>query len=576
MSAEVGGQLETLPSRRSLYRADYWRIAVLLIVAAAVHGWLVANTAVTARDSLGYARIALNISDPNAGKEPGPPRQRMQIIRESIHPPGYPIVVWLTDKVLRKTCDLPVEERVLLATQLVNATAAVLLVVPLYLMGRILFGRNVGFGASLLFQVLPVPARVTSDGLSEGLYLLLVSVAVLFGVRAARRPTVGMFLLCGLMTGTSYLVRPEGLLVVVAVGAVVIVAGFFRYWPRDLALGRLIALGVGVALIAVPYMLLIGKITNKTTGDYLLKWESRIPPLFKGAPVDAKVDDGITTGPLFAEFWNPVKHAGQNRTLWAFTAVGKEIGKSLHYILVLFVLIGLIARRQQLFLPDFGFWIVIALGSLNLLLLIYLASRIGYISERHTILFVMLSCLIAASGIGPTTRAFQQIPALGRIIVYPPGAPATLLLILVASALPYTLKQLHANREGHKYVGRWLAQETRAGRMQAGDFLKDPLSWAEWYAGRTLYNPPRFHNRPNYVWVIWEHGKGSPHSRLPLWDEAGRLVQGLQPVYRWPENAPEEGPAVEVYKVPFEQAEPLSVAIMPDPPPAAPPPPSRP
>ena len=56
----------------------------------------------------------------------------------------------------------------------------------MYLIGRILFGRNVGFAAALLFQVLPVPARVTSDGLSEGVYLLAVAVAILLGVRAVR------------------------------------------------------------------------------------------------------------------------------------------------------------------------------------------------------------------------------------------------------------------------------------------------------------------------------------------------------------------------------------------------------
>ena len=105
---------------------------------------------------------------------------------------------------------------------------------------------------------------------------------------------------------------------------------------------------------------------------------------------------------------------------------------------------------------------------------------------------------------------------------------------------------MHAHREGHKHAGRWLA--AHAG---ADDWVQDPLAWAEWYAGRTLYHPPRYDTRPEYVWVVLEKGKGSPHSRLPQWDEAKQRAAGRTPVYRWPENAPEAGPAVEVFQVPF-------------------------
>ena len=43
------------------------------------------------------------------------------------------------------------------------AIAGILLVFPSYLIGRMLFGRSVGFAAAPLFQVLPVPAHVTTS-----------------------------------------------------------------------------------------------------------------------------------------------------------------------------------------------------------------------------------------------------------------------------------------------------------------------------------------------------------------------------------------------------------------------------
>lgn len=551
MTDDVGGQLETVAPRRSLFGPDYARLAILLAVGAAVHYWLVAHTAIPARDALAYTRIALNLSHPNAAVVDGPPRQRIEVVRDSIHPPGYPVAIWMTEKLLRGFTDKSLAERGLLAAQVANAIAGVLLVVPLYLIGRILFGRDVGFAGALLFQVLPVPAGMTSDGLSEGLYLLATAVAVLLAVRAARRPGVGGFLLCGLATGASYLVRPEGLLVVFATGAVIVASALTRRWPRDLALGRLAALGVGVALVAVPYMLLIGKLSNKTTSEYLMD------PLNKNRgrlglwDVREEGRAAAARGPLFAAWWNPEKDAGTNKQLWAVGAVWSEVAKSVHYVVGALALFGLFARRRQLFAPDPGLWVLVALGSLNLLLLVYLAACAGYVSERHTVLFVMVTCVLAAAAIEPLAHAITAAPVLGRLVLWPKGMPATILLVLVTSALPYTLKPLHAHREGHKHAGLWLAEN-----MKPDDHLIDPLSWAEWYAGKTLYRSAEYKGKPEHVWVVVERGKGSPHSRLPQWEHAVgvTLDQRRKPAYRWPENAPPEAPAVEVYRLKHEEA----------------------
>src|SRR5947209_3580317 len=59
-----------------------------------------------------------------------------------------------------------------LAAQLASAGASVLLVAPLYWLGRELFSRRVAFGAVLMFQCLPCSGRIVADGLSEGVFLL--------------------------------------------------------------------------------------------------------------------------------------------------------------------------------------------------------------------------------------------------------------------------------------------------------------------------------------------------------------------------------------------------------------------
>ena len=204
-----------------------------------------------------------------AAQKTGRAKNTLDHVRGSEHPPGYPLAVWATDAALGIVSKQSLPERALLAAQLANAIAAMLLVIPTYLIGRMLFSRNVGFAAALLFQVLPVPARITSDGLTEGVYLLATGSAIMLGVRAVRCPRISDFLLCGLATGASYLVRPEGLMVAAGPGAVVVLAGTHPPLAARRGRGRLTALCIGVALVSVPYMALIGKFTNKPTGSYI-------------------------------------------------------------------------------------------------------------------------------------------------------------------------------------------------------------------------------------------------------------------------------------------------------------------
>jgi hypothetical protein len=336
-------------------------------------------------------------------------------------------------------------------------------------------------------------------------------------------------------------VRPEGLVVGVGVGAVVAAAGLGRWWPRDVALGRLAALGVGVTLVALPYVLVIGKLTNKNSGDALANPFDPPQRGWLGQPGARAAPAGGAA--LFAEWWDPARDEGKNRALWALGAVWKETIKSVHYVVGVLALIALVARRRQLFAPDPGMWILLAVGAVNLAILLYLAARVGYVSERHTVLVALLYCLLGAAALGPVARGLAAVPVLGRLVLPPRPASAVLLAAVVAAAVPYTFKPMHPQREGHRHAGHWLAANAAP-----DDAVLDPLVWAEWYAGRTLYRPPVRGGSAAVVWAVWEKGK-SPHSRIPHWDEVGQLAAGQTPVYRWPEDAPPDGPAVEVYRI---------------------------
>lgn len=544
MAAAVGGRIEVVARRRSLFGPDYARLAVLAAAAVAVHGWLLTHTAVTARDGIGFARYALCLQSPHAASVPwNDDRTMLDIVKAEQHPPAYPAAVWLTAKFVRQAADRPLPDSTLLACQIVSSIAGVLLVVPLYLIGRMLLGRNPAFAAALLFTTLPVPARVTSDGMADGLYLLAATTALLLGVRAVRRPGVGGFLVCGLATGATYLVRPEGLMVAAAVGLVGGWLGLVRRWPRDVAAGRLAALGVGVVLAAGPYMAFIGKVTNKPTGQQLMQ------PLV--SPRDALGLAPAAGGPLFAAWWAVPDGAGPVGVVApAVLGLAKETGKSLHYLTAGLAVVGVVVLRRRI-VADPGFLLLVALAGVNAAVLVGVGTtgyyvngkRTFYVSEHHTLLLAMVGCVFAAAALRPVADLLARVPKVGRLV-----GPAGLLAVVVAAGLPSTLKPLHANREGHKHAGRWLADHTHPD----ADCVIDPFCWADWYAGRTLYvvRPDPQGAAVTYA-VTDGKDRAEDHDRLPRIEAARNVAADGRSVvvYHWPEGVPVEEAQVLVYKL---------------------------
>ena len=537
--AAVGGRMEVVVPHRSLYAPDYLSLAVLAILAAGIHLWIIANTAVTARDSIGFARYASNLASPGQ-VAPGEDANRtaIDVIRQAEQPPGFPVAVRLSAKLVHKFApDLPHPDTYLLAAQLANSLAAILLVIPTYFIGRMLFSRFVGFVSALLMQILPVPAQITSDGLTEGVYVLMAATALMFAVRAVRRPGVGTFLVCGMAVGASYLVRPEGLLVAGAAAVVAFGLGVTGRWPRSLALGRLTALAVGVAFLAIPYMLLIGGITQKPNGKSILQ-PSDNP---KAKLLSTSQARPVIDGPLFAEWMDPPVEGPAPRALWGLQAVAKETVKSLHYLPAILAIAGLVLLRRRL-AAEPGLWVLLTLAAMNAGLLVVFAAKVGYVSERHTILLVLVGCVLAAAALEPVATWLAGLPRIGRFWSGK-SAPIGLVVMIAATALPSTLKPLHAHREGHKHAGHWLAKYA-----QPGDVIIDPFEWAQYYSGRTLYFIPPDPADAKVLYSVLENTPDNPHSRLPRLDLAKSVAASGVLVYHWPEDVPPEKARVHVYK----------------------------
>src|SRR6202011_4033605 len=120
--------------------------------------------------------------------------------------------------------------------------------------------------------------------------------------------------------------RPEGLLIPAA-GLALLGAQCFPPWRRPwggaAACGA--ALIAGVLVVGGPYMILIGGLTVKTTGNALIKdasAEADPPP-----PAEAGAD-GIASGPVLAVWWkgDPGDAApASGRWTWGLLTLGEVL-----------------------------------------------------------------------------------------------------------------------------------------------------------------------------------------------------------------------------------------------------------
>jgi len=506
-TAAVGGRLEELPPpAHSTEPTDVGRVLLLMLLSFLLHAALYANTYTTARDSIGFAQLALQYESPQDAIVRLPSRSVLDIARygEPPHPPGYPLLVLAVSKFVRKSHEGPLADAMLRSAQLTSMLGAILLVAPLYGLVRSLFDRRAAMAAGLIFTALPVFARVSSDGLTEAWYLLCAMHALRAAGQAWMRAEIGTAFQAGLWIGAAYWIRPEGLLLGPACGVLWLLGVLCQRGSGfGLRTTQFLMMAGGALLVAGPYMWLIGGMTLKPNSAEIL------PELGQAAhnpllPAQAE---------LWAAHFNP--EYDSDRAAWLAKTLLRETAKTCHYSMLVFGLIGagcalrLVHQRPELALPG-------AVLLVNIAVILVFSSRSGYLSERHTLLMTLMLTIYAGHGIFQTADWFvRNTPRLC------PLGDATgwiYVVIILGSCLPAALKPLHQNRYGHKVIGEYLKEH--AGPR---DVIIDPYTWALYYSGRSLRGVPPDDPQAEFRWAILEVGE-TPHSTLTRLEAAQNVA----------------------------------------------------
>jgi hypothetical protein len=556
------------PDRR--WWSDLGLLLALVVFAAGIRLWLIGHTEVAARDSIGFIRYGLELEN----------RPWKDVFAGNLQHPGYPIVLMLVSWPVRFFLGGIDYRSMQLSAQLASSLAGVLLVIPMFFLGRELFHRRAGFWGAFLFQCLPVSSRILSDGLSEATFLLFTTTALLFAVGGMRTGSVLRFALCGLFTGMAYLTRPEGALLLAAAGSVLIGAQFYPRWRRSW--GRTLVCGMSllVAALAVggPYPYFTGQFTKKPSVIQLMQsnigggvvsgeW-SGIRSQGSGVrnlqpfPVPTTTHHLLLTShysrltthysPPTMGIWAVYAPPQlEDRRLWGLKAIVTEVIKGYHYVIGLPVLVGIWWFRGRLRVVPGG-WVLVGLCALHAFVLYRLAVRVGYVSERHVQLLVLCgiftgAAAVAAFGDWLWLWAARLWSEKGTATLSGTWPAVALFLMLAGLGLPEVLKPLHLNRAGHRDAGLWLAQNALP-----TDEVIDPNCWAHYYAGRVFLEGKPLPSPRGTTYVVLEtNDSDREHSaRLPFIEKAKTIARRGKVVYHWPVDSIETQAKILVFAVP--------------------------
>ena len=477
------------------WRLHVTRIALIAAFAGVLLGSLALHTDILFADGLRYIAQAQSFDR----------GENADALKKAVDHPLYPIAITIVHRWIGGTGPDAWQA----AAQLASVLAGILLIAPLYLMSKELFGDRIAFPASMLVFAVPLTGHVFADTLSESTFLLFW----LFGLYAALRffKTGRLAWLLPLVVGSvlAYLTRPEGLLLPAATLATL---GLSPFWVFG-GLGKrgVVILGIfviGVVACVGPYVVLKGGIGTKPS----------VARLLGKAPQSA---------PHAVERQKPLdpRQTLTNTYSLATKSVAKAVVEAVTWPLMIFAGIGLMSIRPRG--GEIRQWRLLAvIGVASLLALVRLHATGGYCSPRHAMILSMLLIPTAAFGIDRVIDFLSlSVPSSRRGVVKTTNW-ALVVLAFVLMQGSAAIAPINDGLGGYRDAGRWLTK-------QRNDSAKvvDVTGWSQFYSGRTGYTFEDLIAAPGDPasrWVVVREA----HLKGP-WEYCARLrslVEGLTPV----------------------------------------------
>lgn len=408
-------------------------------------------------------------------------------------PPLYPLLVGGASLVSR---DVEAGGR------LVSVTAGSLLIVPVYLLIRLVHGEDAAFVGALLAAVHPVLIHYSTLLLTDSTYTLLFTFALLAGLNALSGRGRGAFFAAGSALGACYLTRPEavGYAALMPVLTLCVRLSGNHLAPSEI-LPDLLCLAAGFLLLALPYLLFLRRATGGWTISDKLRahvhsgesWARRWYGLQEGrrTTLADRLYAGVMQEGVSSESRSPLLPDAQS--------LRRMIGRSVKALtLELRLLAYYLIPLQLMVLTGLGLFKAEWLKEIYLLLFLS-ATLAGYalcpddVSDRLLVPLIPLSLCWAARGVDEVER---RLVSLSKRVKIPklslPVRTATVRRLvwagLLVSTLPwaaYTLTRELPSRLEHRRAGAWVK-----GHSETPALVMATAPYVAFYArARHLYLP---------------------------------------------------------------------------------------
>ncbi len=456
-------------SKRLDWREHLVRITLIAVFAGLLLGWLALHTDILFADGLRYVAQAQSLDR----------GENAEALKKSVDHPLYPIAIAIAHRWIGGTGPDAWQA----AAQLASVLAGILLIPPLYLVNRELFGDRIAFPASLLVFVVPLTGHVFADTLSESTFLLFWLIGLWAALRFFKSGRLAWLLPLVIGSVLAYLTRPEGLLLP---AATLVTLGLSPFWvlgglgKRGVAILGIIVIGVGACV--GPYVMLKGGIGTKPSVARLLGKAAQSAP--HAVERQKPLDPGQTLTKTYG---------------LAAKSVVKAVAEAVSLPLMIFAGVGLMSSRPRD--GEARQWRLLAvIGAASLLALVRLHATGGYCSPRHAMILSMLLIPTAAFGIDRVIHFVVSKVSGGRRGVVRTVSWALVLPVFALIQGSAAIAPINEGLGGYRDAGRWLTE-------QRNDSAKviDVTGWSQFYSGRTGYS---FENLiaapgdPSARWVV--------------------------------------------------------------------------
>ena len=340
-----------------------------------------------------------------------------------------------------------------IAGKLVASLLGILIIFPVYFLGKRIFDEKIAFFSILLLTLHPYIRRFSADVLKESTYLFFLASAIWFSWKTIQGEKKYPYFLTPFLSVLAYLVRPDGIEILLIVFFYILFVKKFhrpgeRWWV-------VLFLFLSSALLFLPYLIHL----RETTGTWTL---SRTKS--------------------FTDFLGMVGIGGELSTsykiLFTLKILNFEIFAVFHPFYLFLMAVGLF-KKVSVPLKD-GEKFLISFFSLHYLVLFLLVlnvtdwggddtSHAVFFSGRHVMPFLIFSIYWVGEGfmfifewlyrrIGSTKTAILSESKRSSMLAW-----LILFSLTLAIVLPKTLKPQRYERLPEKWAGLWIKNQSGHG-----------------------------------------------------------------------------------------------------------------